>query len=700
MISVILLQFIYYIHSRKKLYIPGVTISTRSYDIGTLPNEGGSLINVTSSILKQISENDDIDKNEAYENYYNIILPILLDRIKYFPKVEQYLILNRLNISRNGRLDKNYLINNESLLNDLNNKNKEQTSLYDEIKKSFFEFVKQNERRTTVGLGCILKVAEKYGAKNLENYELLKEVKKNLKKIYEEQEKMLEKEFFFINDIKDQLNEKKILFYNISVEKCNSNQSYDDCIEHFKMTRLNLSSFIEFAKAKNNFNYVLHKNVLLAQINIGIMIGCNGGINYDSGLSSYKGIGINEETNTTYDLINGSRTDGLTQNGYNLSFGFGFGNSRYDNMEPIIDLLYYGKFKESYLELRKIFNIMSKHYVFKDVANLGNVILNKFNHAKYIKNDSINNFYYDHNDMKVIIDRLNDKKFANASLIVQLKEGQKISPENSQVVYDNESITRRYKNCGANEICYYRINSTNKSNKTDYKIYNEIRGIYTITNDTKDAKTFRLIYLQEQENYINIQLNGTEIEPDNKTLSETLNACFGVIYSGGKNDKDVCRNVFKETCGNELDYRCKESGLYDILTENPPSNESLPEPCRINISSEQWDNEISDECQYWFYTHMTSGNIELKPSAIVGFSLLVQANDTFKKQYPNTNVISENIDSNNSLYNSSSVLYKWYIPTSKDLEDETERAAYFLIENSGYIKVYTLLFFLLSIFIF
>jgi len=97
---------------------------------------------------------------------------------------------------------------------------------------------------------------------------------------------------------------------------------------------------------------------------------------------------------------------------------------------------------------------------------------------------------------------------------------------------------------------------------------------------------------------------------------------------------------------------------------------------------------------------MTSGNIELKPSAIVGFSLLVQANDTFKKQYPNTNVISENIDSNNSLYNSSSVLYKWYIPTSKDLEDETERAAYFLIENSGYIKVYTLLFFLLSIFIF
>ena len=700
MISVILLQFIYYIHSRKKLYIPGVTISTRSYDIGTLPNEGGSLINVTPSILKQISENDDIEKNDAYENYYKIILPTLLDRIKYFPKVEQYLILNRLNISRNGRLDKNYLINNESLLNDLNNMNKEQISLYDEIKKSFFEFVKQNERRTTVGLGCILKVAEKYGAKNLENYELLKEVKNNLKEIYMKQEEMLKTEFLFINDIKDQLNKKKVLFYNISIENC---QNYDTCIPNFKKTKLDLSSFEDFARAKNEFNSLLHKNVLLAQINIGIMIGCNGGINYDSGLSSYKGIGINEENNEIYHLVNGSRIDGLTQNGYNLNFGFGFGNSRYDNMEPIIDLLYYGKFKESYLELRKIFNIMSKHYVFKDVANLGNIILNRFNHAKYIKKDFIKNSgYFNHSDMEAIIKRLENKTFANASLIVQLKKGERISPENSQVVYDDESITRKKEDCEVKKICYYRIDSTDSNESyTNYKIYNEIRGIYTITNDTNDAKTFRLIYLQDEDNsfYINIQLNGTEIEPDNKTLSETLNACFGVIYSGGKNDKDVCRNVFKETCGNELDYRCKESGLYDILTENPPSNVFLPEPCMDGFESDI----KSEKCQYWFYTYMTSGNIELKPSAIVGFSLLVQANYTNKKNYSSDSdrdIIDDNLSFNDNLYEKNSKLYEWYIPTSKDLEDETERAAYFLIENSGYIKVYTLLFFLLSIFIF
>ena len=211
---------------------------------------------------------------------------------------------------------------------------------YGAIKKALFEFVKQNERRTTVGLGCLIKVAENYGAKNLENYELLKSVKNNLKLIYEEHSKMLEKEFEFINDITNQLEKKKIEIYNENITECIANNNYNECITYFKMTKLDLTSFKEFAEAKNKFNLVLHKNALLAQINIGIMIGCNGGINTDSGLSSYRGVGINEN-NETIDLRNGSRRDGLTQNGYNLSFGFGFGNSRYDNMEPIIDYLFF-----------------------------------------------------------------------------------------------------------------------------------------------------------------------------------------------------------------------------------------------------------------------------------------------------------------------------------------------------------------------
>ena len=105
---------------------------------------------------------------------------------------------------------------------------------------------------------------------------------------------------------------------------------------------------------------------------------------------------------------------------------------------------------------------------------------------------------------------------------------------------------------------------------------------------------------------------------------------------------------------------------------------------------------------------MTNGNIELKPSAIVGFSLLVQANYSNKKDSIDNYTcgiteefnISKYITNTLELYDINNQIFNWYIPTAVDLEDEAERAAYFLIENSGYIKVYILLFFLLYFIIF
>ena len=682
-------------------------MSTRDFVLGDLPNESGSQINVTIDLLKHIAEDSTIDKNENFTKYFEEILPVYLHKIKYFPKSQQYLILRNLNIKNFlSDITANNILNNNSLIEELNENIGDHLTRYGAIKKALFEFVKQNERRTTVGLGCLIKVAENYGAKNLENYELLKSVKSNLKLIYEEHSKMLEKEFEFINDITNQLEKKKIEIYNENITKCIANNNYNECITYFKMTKLDLTSFKEFAKAKNNFNLVLHKNALLAQINIGIMIGCNGGINTDSGLSSYRGVGINEN-NETIDLRNGSRRDGLTQNGYNLSFGFGFGNSRFDNMEPVVDLLYYGEFKEYYILLRKIFNIMTKQYVFKDVASLGNIILNRINHVE-LKKDLFKEDIF--SNMSLIISRFKDKEFANASLISELKDNNYITEYNTRMVYDNESVAYNYTtHCtltgfrGPN--CYLRI-SGNSSQESKFKIYDLIIGTYAFTNNKSNATSFQIIYEQGVNDLYSIELkiDNKSIEHNNETLSQTLNACFGVIYSGGKNDKDTCRNVFKETCGNELDYRCKESGLYDILTENPPSNNYLPEPCQNKLNDDNYNISNNNECQYWFYSYMLSGNIELKPSAIVGFSLLMQANYNNKKLCQNCRIeeFNKNNETNNLIYLNDNIdtIYKWYIPSATDLEDEAERSAYFLIENSKYIKVYSLLFLLISIIIF
>ena len=338
------------------------------------------------------------------------------------------------------------------------------------------------------------------------------------------------------------------------------------------------------------------------------------------------------------------------------------------------------------------------------------LFLNRVNHAKLA---NITKPVFGE-DMIQLEERILSNNFTNSALIIQLKNKEPIDVKNSRIVYDDESVAR--KKCEKNEtnktIYYLRINNkTEYNNKSDYKIFNGIIGSYNKTNDIDDAKTFVLMYAQNGINndfYINITLNNINIEHNNKTLSQTLNACFGVIYSGGKNDKDVCRNVFKETCGNELDYRCKESGLYDILTENPPSENYLPEPCRSGNETNEKNISVINKCQYWFYTYMTNGNIELKPSAIVGFSLLVQANYSNKKDCIDNSTcditeefnISKYINDISKLYNINNQIFNWYIPTAVDLEDEAERAAYFLIENSGYIKVYILLFFLLYFIIF
>ena len=700
MISVIFLQFIYYIHSRKKLYIPGVTISTRSFDIGTMPNEGGTQIQITEDLIKDISQNTEIVQNGNFEYYVKEILPKLSEKIRFFPKAEQYLFLNRLNVVNTLKsIHNTSLINKNQLYSDLNKSNEQNINLYDEIKKSFFEFVKQNERRTTVGLGCLIKVAEKYGAKNLENYELLKAVKKYLKEIYVAQENMLEKEFFFINDIKDQLNEKKVSLYNITLEECyktkydNNSINWKDCIKDFEMNKLNLTSFEEFADAKNEFNFILHKNALLAQINIGIMIGCNGGINPDAGLSSYKG---------TY--LNGSRMDGLTQNGYNLNFGFGFGNSRFDNMEPISDLLYYGKFKEYYLELRDIFNTMTKHYVFKDVANLGNVILNRVNHAK-LKNITKPVFG---KDMQILEDRiLNNDTFTNSSIIIELKNKEPIDGKNSRIVYDDESVAvRKCEKKENSSVCYYRIN--NGSEITDeslYKIFNGIIGSYSMTNDSLDAMTFVLMYAQnytDNDFYIKISIGNKSVEHDNATLTRTLNACFGVIYSGGKNDKDVCRNVFKETCGNELDYRCKESGLYDILTENPISVNDYPIDCSDTESS---------RCYNWINKNILGGGLVIRASVFGSLSLMLERYSQQNDVFNDDSVLLENEESEESEDNSDDFddlddLWKYVEKPKADINNDLnvalKKTVFYQVNQSLYLKIKNyiitiILFFLINI---
>jgi hypothetical protein len=177
-----------------------------------------------------------------------------------------------------------------------------------------------------------------------------------------------------------------------------------------------------------------------------------------------------------------------------------------------------------------------------------------------------------------------------------------------------------------------------------------------------------------------------------------LNACFGVIYSGGKNDKDVCRNVFKETCGNELDYRCKESGLYDILTENPISFNDIPADC---------DEPNSKKCYGWINKNILGGGLVIRSSVFGSLSLMLERYSKQKDVNNDDTILLENYETSNDNYSQTlNTLWLEYvekpIPDINDLNVAMKKTVFYQVNQSTYLKsknniITIILFFLINI---
>ncbi|MCQ2821654.1 MAG: hypothetical protein MJ252_30720, partial [archaeon] len=96
-------------------------------------------------------------------------------------------------------------------------------------------------------------------------------------------------------------------------------------------------------------------------------------------------------------------------------------------------------------------------------------------------------------------------------------------------------------------------------------------------------------------------------------LPMVIQGCFGVFHSGGKKDKNACRDTVRDKCGTTLDYHCKKLGFYDYINSNPFSYE-MPPACAIN-------NTV---CFNWINRHFFVGGVAIRPSALIGTNLLIQ----------------------------------------------------------------------------
>ena len=148
--------------------------------------------------------------------------------------------------------------------------------------------------------------------------------------------------------------------------------------------------------------------------------------------------------------------------------------------------------------------------------------------------------------------------------------------------------------------------------------------------------------------YYDIYYDGKSIGQE---YSETSTACISSFGSGGKNDKDACRDVMKTKCGNEIDFRCKQSNLYDLLNEIPIASYLIPPACLGYVSS-AIDSTITAQvaCLNWIDDKFMLGGIIPKPSQFITYGLTAQsdANDYIEdtsgyiKKYATTSLSSSN----------------------------------------------------------
>ena len=93
-----------------------------------------------------------------------------------------------------------------------------------------------------------------------------------------------------------------------------------------------------------------------------------------------------------------------------------------------------------------------------------------------------------------------------------------------------------------------------------------------------------------------------------------IQTCMSVFLSGGKEDKDLCRCAMNQQCGMEVDYKCKQSGLFDFINEHPVSL-----PIKNVLKYPNDDNKM--KYLEWVNHVLIKGTIAISPTAMYGYAL-------------------------------------------------------------------------------
>ena len=604
----VILNFLIY-SSRKTLYIPGVTINSANNEkYYGLPNEVPALSSIFEKI-KTLNPN----KYEIIQSLSNII--------GLFPLPEQYALYQSVISSIN---EENKLFNYEKY-NDLMYK------YFNKQIESLNEYLTEEENRKILSLGAIKKVMAQFGYNSIEDENITMKIEENINEIIDATKILDECENSFLNVLFPIFLQRRYFLFDIKMSNYNINDGNEKFVRdenknytikgfYYNQTQSNdiINSFKDFAICHHYYNNILNYNAILTQIYIGQLDKCSNveETNEFSGNSSNKVNyteefkGDNKIGTNVYDNV---RADSKTLNNYLLNNGFRLGKE-YKKIDKS-DKAY--RFNISYEWIKKIENI-------KDIVEKTDIFDDEFEELFDFLNitddDNLNKDYRPFVNLARLF--LQETKFINESSkinfdknILQFYEQNKTFNSNKwnnkYIFIDNKS------DIIDNLNIFIKEDKENKDRFKDNKYFNSYKiFIYIINSNEK----LMIVEASDKDDnkYFDLYLNG---ESYATTFYNTITACFAAFSSLGKDDKDACRGVLTKKCGRELDYRCKESGFYDVILQNPVADNILPQSC-LEINNDKYNDSI---CLKWLEVYLFKNGLIIKPSAMGSFSLLMQS---------------------------------------------------------------------------
>jgi hypothetical protein len=89
-------------------------------------------------------------------------------------------------------------------------------------------------------------------------------------------------------------------------------------------------------------------------------------------------------------------------------------------------------------------------------------------------------------------------------------------------------------------------------------------------------------------------------------IAQSMNNCGKAFAGSSTTDKQNCRGDMNSQCANSLDQTCRNTGLYDQITNNPQSASAYPDACNSGIST------YSDQtCFNWIENNLIKGTLVL-----------------------------------------------------------------------------------------